>query len=69
MNRSLSPMGVPPVDVMAILTALQDQIDDLTRTVEYQQTTIEQQQQVINEHSRKLKGRPDRGCGHAGTSP
>lgn len=69
MNRSLSSRGAPPVDVIAILTALQDQIDDLTRTVEYQQTTIEQQQQVLNEHSRNLKGRPERGCGHAGISP
>jgi hypothetical protein len=38
----LPPAGGSPVDVVAILAAMQDQIDDLTAAVEAQQRTIDE---------------------------
>ena len=35
-------MSEPPVDVGAVLAAMQDQIDDLAATVEAQQRTIDE---------------------------
>lgn len=41
--------AVPAVDLGAVLAAMQDQIDDLTATIEAQQQTIEAQQQTIDD--------------------
>jgi hypothetical protein len=38
----LPPAGGAPVDFVAILAAMQDQIDDLTAAVEAQQRTIDE---------------------------
>ena len=35
------PTGQPPVDVLAILAAVQDQLDDLTAAVRAQQDAID----------------------------
>ena len=37
----MTPPVEPPVDVLAILAAMQDQLDDLTAAVEAQQAAID----------------------------
>jgi len=41
-NGEPAPPSASPVDVVAILAAMQDQIDDLTAAVEAQQRTIDE---------------------------
>jgi hypothetical protein len=41
-NGGPAPPSASPVDVVAILAAMQDQIDDLTAAVEAQQRTIDE---------------------------
>jgi hypothetical protein len=54
----LTPGGGPPVDVLAILAAMQDQIDDLTAAVEAQQRTIDE---LVRARRASGPGRPSGG--------
>jgi hypothetical protein len=56
----LAPGGSAPVDVIAILAAMQDQIDDLTAAVEAQQRTIDE---LVRARRAAGPGRPSGGPG------
>jgi hypothetical protein len=53
--------GTPVVDVGAILTAMQDQIDDLTAAVEAQQRTIDELVRVQRATRLRPPGAPGAG--------
>ncbi len=60
-----------PVDVMAILTDLQQQVSDLTGIVEAQQRTLDELSRLARPHDHKA-GRPgpgSRGLSGAPTGP
>ena len=46
------PAGQPPVDVLAILAAIQDQLDDLTAAVRAQQEAIDALTRAIRSRNR-----------------
>ena len=46
------PPGQPPVDVLAILAAVQDQLDDLTATVRAQQDAIDALTRAVRSRNR-----------------
>ncbi len=49
------PTGGPVVDLGAVLAALQDQIDDLTATVEAQQRTLDEHVGAPHPHAPPMR--------------
>ena len=51
MSQSV-PTGQPPVDILAILASIQDQLDDLTATVRAQQEAIDALTRAVRPRNR-----------------